>query len=345
MPPARVALVGAGSIAGDYVEGLRQTLGFEVVAVCARTSQGAIAFGARHEVPAAGFDEILHDADINYVLNLTPADAHEDITRACLEHGKSVYSEKPLASSLTAADALITLADKHHLLLACAPATFMWPPLTTARRLIGEGALGAVAGAQATLVYPGPEIFHANPAHLYGASAGPLKDMGVYQMTALVILLGPVVAVAAMSSQAWAERVVRVGPNAGSRFPVGAATHVAALLRHAGGAISSVTVSFDAINAVRPQLDIFGHRGGINIADFHRPDAVVKLQHTGCAPQPVRPDPPASPALAAIGPTQAWAAHNSGQPIETSALQARHVLAVLLAIEAAAARDTFVTLE
>ncbi len=295
-------------------------------------------FAAAHDLSACTLDGLLADPTINYVLNLTPADAHENITRACLEAGKSVYSEKPLAASLEGADALIALAAERGLLLACAPATFLWPPLATARRLISEGQLGPIAGALSMLVYPGPEIFHPHPAHLYGVAAGPLHDMGVYQVSALIALLGPVINVVGMASQAFTERTIKVGPDAGTNFSVETPTHIHAQLLHASGAISSMIVSFDGHSASPPSLELFGRDAGLSIKNAHSPDATLMLKRGG-EPQSIRLDgPPWSVAYSAIGPTSAWNAFQADQPVPTSDWRARHVLAVLLAIEASSDR-------
>ena len=334
----RVALAGGGTIAGRYVAGLRQTPGFEVTAICSRTGAGARAVAAEHGLAACSLDDILASRTIDYVLNLTPADTHEAITDACLRRGKSVYSEKPLAATVAAADALVQLARSRGLLLACAPATYLWPPMATARRLVAEGQLGPIAGALTTLVYPGPEIFHPHPAHLFGAAAGPLHDIGVYQISALMALLGPVVSVAAMTSRARSERVVKIGPDAGRTFDVQSPTHVHAQLRHAGGAISSVIVSFDGMSARGPRFDLFGQDAGLSLSDFHTPHATLTLNRPGSRPGVIPLDPPAwSDARWAIGPTSAWQAREAGQEIPASAERARDVLAVLCAIDAAAA--------
>ena len=334
---ARVALIGAGTIGARYVESLRQNPGFEVLSVCSQNDKSAETLAEQHDLRASSLEAILSDPAINYILNLTPAGAHAATTRACLQAGKSVYSEKPLAGTLDEADELIELAARHHLLLACAPATFLWPPLATARRLVKEGQLGAISGALTTLVYPGPELFHPSPSHLYSATAGPLRDMGVYQITALMALLGPVIRVSAMASKAKSERKVRVGSDAGQSFSVCAPTHIHAQLLHARGTISSLIISFDGISASQPQLHLFGHAAGLRVSDFHAPDATVTLRGPGRCEETVVDQPQWLSSTWAIGPVSAWKARHSGRPVETSAYRARAVLEVLLGVEEAAA--------
>lgn len=334
--PARVniALVGAGTIAASYVEGLQASPGFEVTLVCSSSGASARALAAEHGLRASSLDTILRDPEVDYVLNLTPADEHVPLTRACLEAGKSVYSEKPLAGSLEEADALIALAEQRRLLLACAPATLLWPPLATAREMVVQDRLGAIVGACTTLVYPGPQLFHPAPGRLFGALAGPLRDMGVYQVTALLALLGPVKLVSAFASRARDERTVMVGPDAGATFPVVAQTHVHAQLIHTTGAISSLMVSFDGYCARAPVLEVWGQRAGISLENWYAPDAKLSFSdQLGQRTEIALNGPAWSPQSLAIGPTSAWAEHHEGKEVTISARRARDALAVMVAME------------
>ena len=334
VPSARVALIGAGTIAAAYVDGLRATPGVEVVAVCTRSRASAAAFAREKDLEARTLDEVLADPAINYVLNLTPAAAHAPVTRAALEAGKSVYSEKPLASDLATADQLIAVAEARGLLLACGPATFCWPPYATARRLLAQEALGRVRGALSLLVYPGPEIFHPRPAALYSKGSGPLHDMGVYQITALIDLLGPVTSVQSIGSRARDARCILVGPDEGRSFPVTVPTHVHALMEHESGALSSVIVSFDAVSATAPRLELFGEKGGLELANAHSPGASLALRLGSAPPEKLELDPPVwSPALFSVGPSSAWTEHHRRLEVTMAALRARDTLAVLLEIE------------
>lgn len=342
---ARVALIGAGSIGSRYVSSLRQTPGFKLISVCSRDQVNAERFAREHGLSANSLDGILADPDVNYILNLTPARDHAGITAACLQAGKSVYSEKPLAHALSEADALIQLADLGGLLLACAPSTFLWPRLATARQLIREGRLGSMVGSLSTLVYQGPEIFHPNPALLYSSSAGPLRDMGVYQITALMALLGPVNKVSAFASRSRSERNVLIGPNSGKSFLVEADTHFHAQLLHNNGAVSSVIVSFDGTSASSPQLDLFGIEGGLSIENPHSPEGQIILSNRNQHKEFVLAEPEWTASTWGVGPANAWNSYQTGHIIQTNARRARDVLEVLIAMETSAASETVVSVE
>jgi predicted dehydrogenase len=59
------------------------------------------------------------------VVNVTIHHAHYAVTKYCLETGKPVYSEKPLAMRYEQAQELVDLARERGLRLGCSPFTFL----------------------------------------------------------------------------------------------------------------------------------------------------------------------------------------------------------------------------
>ena len=91
-------------------------------------------------------EELLSDESIECVLNLTIPAAHFDISRAALESGKHVYSEKPLVTSLDKGKELLNLATARQLLIGNAPDTFLGGRWQTVRNLIDTGVIGEPSG-------------------------------------------------------------------------------------------------------------------------------------------------------------------------------------------------------
>lgn len=87
-------------------------------------------------------DQICADADISLVLNLTNPRSHFAVTERCLQAGKHVYSEKPLAMSWSEAQTLAALATRHQVLLSSAPCSLLSPPAQTLWHAIRTGAIG-----------------------------------------------------------------------------------------------------------------------------------------------------------------------------------------------------------
>jgi predicted dehydrogenase len=265
LAPIGVGLVGGGAIAARYAATLRKAHRFAPVSVAVRAEASRSAASERTGLPAVTLSDMLADQAIELVLNLTPPLEHADITAAALQAGRHVYSEKPLAHDLKSARRLVRLAHQRGRLLACAPATFLGPALQHARRLIDTGVLGRVMGARGVMAYRGPDQWHHAPAALFGPAAGPVFDMGVYHVAALVHLFGPVKQVWAAGSRAFAQRTVRAGPRAGETFPVDAITHADAVLGFVSVASASLTLSFDTQASSAPALEIFGTEAALRL--------------------------------------------------------------------------------
>src|SRR4029078_6808103 len=114
-------------------------------------------------------DDLLACEDVDVVLNLTPPSVHADVTRAALESGKHVYSEKPLAMSAPASTERLALAARTGLRVGCAPDVFLGGAFQEARSLIDSGSIGRPLGVSATMLAGAPEGLHPAPALFFRA--------------------------------------------------------------------------------------------------------------------------------------------------------------------------------
>ena len=129
------------------------------------------------------------DPRVQLVVNLTAHRAHYGITAECLSAGKHVFSEKPLALSFTEASALLDLARRHGVRLACAPFTFMGEAQQTAAHILRSGELGTVRLIYADVNAGRVETWHPAPQSFY--EVGPLFDVGGYALAIILSCLGP----------------------------------------------------------------------------------------------------------------------------------------------------------
>ncbi|MBM4310898.1 MAG: Gfo/Idh/MocA family oxidoreductase [Deltaproteobacteria bacterium] len=93
---------------------------------------------------AAGLTDILNDPGVSAVAIATPVNAHFEIARACLESGKHVLLEKPLASSVAQGEELVRLAHERGLQLMCDHTFCYTGAVRKTKELIDSGALGDV---------------------------------------------------------------------------------------------------------------------------------------------------------------------------------------------------------
>lgn len=272
-----VGIVGGGDISARYARLMTDSARFHPIAVAVRRPQENTDATIRTGLPTVSLPQLLADPAVELVVNLTPPLAHADVTRAALQAGRHVYSEKPLAANLQEAKSLMGLADSLGLCLACAPATYLGPAQQAARQAMDLGVLGQVLSARGAMVYPGPDAWHHAPAALFGAAAGPVFDMGVYHVTALVALFGAVTRVWARGSRARDVRTVRTGRLAGTVFEVSALTHVETLLEFEAGPSATVTLSFDGITSQGPGLEILGTKASLCLPQPGQFEGPVRL--------------------------------------------------------------------
>lgn len=267
MTALRVGVVGCGIIAKRYVADSGAFPSWRPVACTDLDPAAAEAFAEEFDLRNETFDELIADPEVDLVLNLTPPRAHAPLVTAALEAGKHAYTEKPLGATVAEGRELVALAERLGLRLGCAPDTFLGSVYETGRRLIDEGAIGTPLGANATMLVGGPDAWHPNAEMFYRAGGGPVLDIAPYYLTALVSLLGPVAAVAGFSSTPTTERVLGAGPRAGQTVTVEVPTHVSAALRHEGGALTTLTVSFEARDQYLSGLEIYGTEGSLLFPD------------------------------------------------------------------------------
>lgn len=106
----RVGIIGVGMMGADHVERVAsRTVGAELVAVCDPAPDRAAACASRYlGVRAIGDPlELIGDPEVDAVIIASPASAHEDQIRACLEAGKPTLCEKPMTADPAGASALV----------------------------------------------------------------------------------------------------------------------------------------------------------------------------------------------------------------------------------------------
>ncbi len=140
-----IAIVGCGFVADYYMTTLQAYPDLKLVGAFDRERGSLARFASFHSVPSYGtMDELLDDARVEMVLNLTNPRSHFDVSKACLERGKHVYSEKPLAMELDQARALVELAEERGLRLSAAPCSLLGETAQTVWKAIRENTVGKV---------------------------------------------------------------------------------------------------------------------------------------------------------------------------------------------------------
>ena len=277
--PLRVGVVGCGAILRQYLATFDRLAAVELVAAAdLDPSRSAAVAEGRAGVRALPVDELLGADDVDLVLNLTVPRAHAEIARRAIAAGRSVYGEKPLATTTAEARQVLAEAAATGVRVGCAPDTVLGTGIQTARRAIDDGLVGRPVSATAMMLTPGHERWHPDPDFYYVPGGGPLLDMGPYYVTALVTLLGPVASVVGAASRTRDVRTIGSGPRAGEVVAVSTDTHVTGVLVHESGVLSTIVMSFDAVATRSANLEVHGELGSLVVPDPNQFAGEVQLQ-------------------------------------------------------------------
>lgn len=265
-----IGIIGVGNISRQYLAEFPSLPGLRLEAVADLDVARASVVAGEQGVRALSVGDLLADPGIDAVLNLTIPQAHAEVALRALEAGKHVYGEKPLALTTAEAAPVLARAVELGLRVGSAPDTVLGTGIQTARALIDGGRIGTPVAAAVAWTAAGHELWHPAPAFYYQPGGGPLFDMGPYYLTSLVTFFGPVVRVSGVTGRSPRERAVATGPLAGTAIPVDVDTHVSAILEHASGVVSTVTMSFEVWATRIPLFEVHGTGGTIAVPDPNR---------------------------------------------------------------------------
>lgn len=255
----RWGILGTGGIAHDFAHGLSVLPNAKLLAVGSRSPETAQTFAQTHQIPKAysSYEALVEDADIDVVYIATPHIRHKQDSLLCLNSGKAVLCEKPLAINAQEASEIVAVARQQQLF--CMEAMWMrfMPLIQQVQRLIKAGAIGEVLTLTADFGYP-TEFDPNNRFFNLNLGGGALLDRGVYPLSLAFQLLGAPIAVAGqacLGKTGVDEQVALV-----LTFPGGELAQLAATLR--GYATNTAVIT--------------GTRGKITIhPPFCRPDKIT----------------------------------------------------------------------
>ena len=115
--PLRVGVIGVGELGSRHARLYAEIPAVELIGVCDLEPERVDAIARTHAVRAfRDFRELIPEIQAASVA--VPTAAHHDVTSAILEAGVHVLVEKPIASSLAEAKAMIELSTRKGLRLA-----------------------------------------------------------------------------------------------------------------------------------------------------------------------------------------------------------------------------------
>jgi predicted dehydrogenase len=245
----RAAIVGTGFIARVHAIAL-QAVGVEVAAVCARTREGAEAFGLGRVYD--DLDELLESERVDVLHVCTPNASHASQSLAAIARGVHVVCEKPLAVSTSESEAMLAAAEDRGIVHATCYHVRGYPLVEQMRVDVAEGEVGDVSFVHGRYLCD-DVLFPASGWRVDPARSGPsyvVGDLGTHWLDLAEHVSG----------QRVAEVLAEFRSFAGGPLE----DYAALLLRFDGGAVGSLVLSAGAGGRKNQLLfECEGSKGGV----------------------------------------------------------------------------------
>ena len=263
----KVGIIGCGNISETYFNCQKIFNNFEIIACADLNNEFAIKSAEQFNVKALSVDDILSNKEIGLIINLTIPSAHKEIIVKSLNAGKHCFSEKPLAMNMEEGLEIQKLSSEKKLYVGCAPDTFLGAAGQNARKLIEEDKIGKVVLGTFNLMSHGMEHWHPNPDFFFKPGAGPVFDVGVYYLTQLINLIGPVKSISSISGTATPERIITSEPRNGEKIVVETPTTLMGSLEFHNNAKIQFFCSWDVWKHKHSTIELYGLEGSMIVPD------------------------------------------------------------------------------
>lgn len=277
----KIGIIGCGFTADHYLFCLKWHPFLEVVGAADRDQERATKFCNLHSVKLySTLDALLADDSIEMVLNLTNSTSHYETSKACLNAGKHLFTEKPLATDFSQAEELVQLAEAKGLYLSAAPCNLLGESAQTLWKALRTREIGDVHLVLAELD-DGP--FHLAEPHLWRSESGAPYDyreefkVGVtiehsaYYLSLLTAFFGPARTITPFSACLWPDRPI--SPN--ERLTITTPDFSVACITFESGVVARLTCSL--ISPFDHELKIVGDAGVITMNECWNYSAPVYL--------------------------------------------------------------------
>ncbi len=203
----RIALVGCGRISRNHLEAIDKIDGLELVAVCDADPARAKVAGTQWKVPYfTSYERMLAESKADVVTIATPSGLHAEQGVAAAQAGKHVVMEKPMAISLTGADALVQACDKAGVQLFVVKQNRLNPPVQLLKRAVDQNRFGRLYMVTVNVFWSRPQSYYDSAAWrgTWEFDGGAFMNQASHYVDLLDWLIGPVESV-----QAYTETLAR----------------------------------------------------------------------------------------------------------------------------------------
>jgi predicted dehydrogenase len=184
-------IIGAGFIAGKFINAANKYTKSTVVAVASRDRKKAEEFAARNGVPQirVGYEALVEDPEIDAIYVATPHSFHKEHALLAISAGKPVLVEKPFTRNEQEGQEVVNRAKNSGVFAMEAMWSLFLPHMVAIRSVLARGELGEIVHVHADH----GQFVPFDPEHrIYNRdlAGGALLDLGVYPISFVHNILG-----------------------------------------------------------------------------------------------------------------------------------------------------------
>jgi len=141
----KVAVVGAGNMGRHHIRNYYEMENIDLVAIADNDPESkelANQYGAKH---FTDYVHMLDECEIDALSIVVPTPLHFEFALECMNRGKHVLLEKPIASTLEEADALIEKSTEKNVVFTVGHIERYNPVIETLKELVDSGKLGQIS--------------------------------------------------------------------------------------------------------------------------------------------------------------------------------------------------------
>lgn len=192
----RFGIIGTGRISDWVVKDAFEDGRFSVSAVCSRNRERADSFIGRHGLSSAkaysSVSDMAADPLVDAVYIGTPNQTHLDYSRICMEAGKHVLCEKPLALNAHEGEEMARIAKENGVLLMEAMISTLNPNFKAMRAMLPE--CGIIHTYHAVFCQYSTRYEALKRGEVASSfkplTGGAIRDIGIYTIYPTVALFG-----------------------------------------------------------------------------------------------------------------------------------------------------------
>ncbi|MCK4753941.1 MAG: Gfo/Idh/MocA family oxidoreductase [Calditrichia bacterium] len=199
----KIGLVGCGRIAKNHFDAIREEKNLQLVAVCDIDKKKAEAAGKEQKIPFfTDLKKMFEDVPMDIISICTPSGIHPQNGILAAEHGVHVVTEKPMATKLEEADALIKACDNNKVHLFVVKQNRLNATMKLLKNAIEKGRFGKIYQAAVNVFWQRPQEYYDQSKWrgTWEFDGGAFMNQASHYVDALEWLIGEPESVMAMTT-------------------------------------------------------------------------------------------------------------------------------------------------